>query len=300
MPDDVIVIVPVSDKALRKFIRCSSRGFMFFKNMKSCKQVVKLMEKIKTLVAINGRKYCTTVLYLHSERKGSMTAMTVFFPLDTARLRLQVDEQRKARSTPAVLAEIVKEEGLLAPYRGWFPVICSLCCSNFVYFYCFHSLKATWLRGQRSTPGKDLIIGIVAVPRQMQHWEFVGYRSPATLLHCPLCILQLSSAEAFLIGAVAKAVATTVTYPLQTVQSILRFGQHRQPTEQSKLLNSLRSVTYLLINRVRRSGVQGLFKGLEAKLLQTVLTAALMFLLYEKITAATFRAMGVKQRVPSH
>uniref|UniRef100_A0A4W4FF41 AIG1-type G domain-containing protein n=1 Tax=Electrophorus electricus TaxID=8005 RepID=A0A4W4FF41_ELEEL len=69
MPDDVIIIVPVSDKALREFIRCSSRGFMFFKNMKSCKQVVKLMEKIKTLVAINGRKYCTTVLYLHSERK---------------------------------------------------------------------------------------------------------------------------------------------------------------------------------------------------------------------------------------
>lgn len=50
----------------------------------------------------------------------------------------------------------------LAPYRGWFPVICSLCCSNFVYFYCFHSLKATWLQGQRSTPGRDLIIGIAA------------------------------------------------------------------------------------------------------------------------------------------
>lgn len=60
--------------------------------------------------------------------------MTVFFPLDTARLRLQgkndilmspgfavlcqyvslisVDEGRVARSTPAILAEIIKEEGL--------------------------------------------------------------------------------------------------------------------------------------------------------------------------------------------
>lgn len=56
---------------------------------------------------------------------------------------------------------------LLAPcsralYRGWFPVICSLCCSNFVYFYCFHSLKASWLRSQQSRPSIDLIIGIVA------------------------------------------------------------------------------------------------------------------------------------------
>uniref|UniRef100_A0A672KK45 Peroxisomal membrane protein PMP34-like n=1 Tax=Sinocyclocheilus grahami TaxID=75366 RepID=A0A672KK45_SINGR len=91
-----------------------------------------------------------------------VTAMTVFFPLDTARLRLQVDDKRKTKSSPAILSEIIKEEGLLAPYRGWFPVICSLCCSNFVYFYCFHSLKATWLQGQRSTPGRDLIIGIAA------------------------------------------------------------------------------------------------------------------------------------------
>lgn len=37
----------------------------------------------------------------------------------------------------------------------------------------------------------------------------------------------------------------------------------------------------------------GLFKGLEAKLLQTVLTAALMFILYEKIASCTFRVMGL-------
>ncbi|EDM15732.1 solute carrier family 25 (mitochondrial carrier, peroxisomal membrane protein), member 17 (predicted), isoform CRA_f [Rattus norvegicus] len=93
---------------------------------------------------------------------GSVTAMTVFFPLDTARLRLQVDEKRKSKTTHAVLLEIIKEEGLLAPYRGWFPVISSLCCSNFVYFYTFNSLKAVWVKGQRSSTGKDLAIGFVA------------------------------------------------------------------------------------------------------------------------------------------
>lgn len=34
--------------------------------------------------------------------------------------------------------------------------------------------------------------------------------------------LQIPSAQIFLIGAIAKAVATTATYPLQTVQAILR------------------------------------------------------------------------------
>ena len=45
----------------------------------------------------------------------------------------------------------------------------------------------------------------------------------------------------------------------------------------------------------RRFGIMGLYKGLEAKLLQTVLTAALMFLVYEKLTATTFMVMGLKR-----
>ncbi|XP_028267115.1 peroxisomal membrane protein PMP34 [Parambassis ranga] len=285
---------------------------------------------------------------------GSVTAMTVFFPLDSARLRLQVDENRKARSTPAVLAEIIREEGLLAPYRGWFPVICSLCCSNFVYFYCFHYLKASWLRGRQAAPSTDLLIGIAAgvvnvlvtTPLwvvntrlklqgskfrnpdirptnysgildafvQIVHDEGLGalwngtFPSLLLVLNPAIQFMiyeglkrqlrrggprELSSVEVFLIGAVAKAVATTATYPLQTIQSILRFGQSGAPTERSKLLASLQTVKCLLLNRARKNGMLGLFKGLEAKLLQTVLTAALMFLLYEKIASCTFRAMGL-------
>ncbi|XP_062263796.1 peroxisomal membrane protein PMP34 [Platichthys flesus] len=285
---------------------------------------------------------------------GSVTAMTVFFPLDTARLRLQVDENRKARSTPAILAEIVKEEGLLAPYRGWFPVICSLCCSNFVYFYCFHSLKARLLKGKPSAPSTDLIVGITAgivnvlvtTPLwvvntrlklqgskfrnedirttnysgildafvQIVRQEGVGalwngtFPSLLLVLNPAIQFMiyeglkrhlkkgvprELSSIEVFLIGAVAKAVATTATYPLQTIQSILRFGQYSRSTDESKILSSLRSIKLLLVNRIRKYGMLGLFKGLEAKLLQTVLTAALMFLLYEKITSCTFSAMGL-------
>ncbi|XP_025957451.1 peroxisomal membrane protein PMP34 [Dromaius novaehollandiae] len=284
---------------------------------------------------------------------GSMTAMTVFFPLDTARLRLQVDEKRKSKTTPAVLLEIIKEEGLLAPYRGWFPVISSLCCSNFVYFYTFNSLKALWVKGQHSTTGKDLILGVVAgvvnvllttplwvvnTRLKLQGAKFrnedivpTNYKGivdafhqiirdegvlalwngtfPSLLLVFNPAIqfmfyegfkrkllkkqLQLTSLDAFVIGAIAKAVATTLTYPLQTVQSILRFGRHRLNPE-NRTLGSLKNVLYLLQQRVRRFGLMGLYKGLEAKLLQTVLTAALMFLVYEKLTAATFTVMGLK------
>ena len=40
-----------------------------------------------------------------------------------------------------------------------------------------------------------------------------------------------------------------------------------------------------------------MYRGLEAKLTQTVATAALMFLIYEKIAATVFRVMRV-QRIP--
>ncbi|XP_050773471.1 peroxisomal membrane protein PMP34 isoform X1 [Gopherus flavomarginatus] len=287
------------------------------------------------------------------QKEGSVTAMTVFFPLDTARLRLQVDEKRKSKTTHTVLLEIIKEEGLLAPYRGWFPVISSLCCSNFVYFYTFNSLRALWVKGQRSTTGKDLILGFVAgvvnvllttplwvvnTRLKLQGAKFrnedivpTNYKGivdafhqiirdegvlalwngtfPSLLLVFNPAIqfmfyegfkrkllktrLQLTSLDAFIIGAVAKAVATTVTYPMQTVQSILRFGRHRLNPE-NRPLGSLKNVLYLLRQRIRRFGLVGLYKGLEAKLLQTVLTAALMFLVYEKLTAATFTVMGLK------
>ncbi|XP_054844537.1 peroxisomal membrane protein PMP34 isoform X1 [Eublepharis macularius] len=289
---------------------------------------------------------------------GSMTAMTVFFPLDTARLRLQVDEKRKSKTTHTVLLEIIKEEGLLAPYRGWFPVISSLCCSNFVYFYTFNSLKTVWVKGHHSTTGKDLTLGVVAgivnvllttplwvvnTRLKLQGAKFrnedilpTNYKGivdafhqiirdegilalwngtfPSLLLVFNPAIqfmfyeglkrkilkkqLQLSSLDVFIIGAIAKAIATTLTYPMQTVQSILRFGHHRLNPE-NKRLGSLKNILYLLQQRIKRFGLVGLYKGLEAKLLQTVLTAALMFLVYEKIAAATFTIMGLKHP-PKH
>ena len=41
----------------------------------------------------------------------------------------------------------------------------------------------------------------------------------------------------------------------------------------------------------RQNGLRGLYKGLETKMTQTVLMAALMFLTYEKIASVVFRIM---------
>ena len=68
MPNDVIAS---SDKDLRHFIRKCSGGFLFFnnKNAENREQVTKLLEKIETLVAINGRSCYTSALYPSYEKK---------------------------------------------------------------------------------------------------------------------------------------------------------------------------------------------------------------------------------------
>ncbi|KAL6102896.1 slc25a17 [Pungitius sinensis] len=298
-----------------------------------------------------------TLVHAVAGAMGSVTAMTVFFPLDTAKSRLQVDEMRKSNSTPVILAEIAKEEGLLSLYRGWLPVISSLCCSNFVYFYTFNTLKKLAASGPgKSRPGKDLLMGVVSgmvnviltTPmwvvntrlklqgakfrnEDLQQTQYKGIfdafsqivanEGVATLWNgtLPSLILvlnpavqfmiyeamkrkagkggkKISSVEIFLIGAIAKAIATTATFPLQTIQAILRFGQYKGDGK-AGVIGSLTNIFSMLMDRIKRYGVLGLYKGLEAKLLQTVLTAALMFVVYEKITAATFKVMGLNKKV---
>ncbi|XP_031563339.1 peroxisomal membrane protein PMP34-like [Actinia tenebrosa] len=279
---------------------------------------------------------------------GSVTAMSVFYPLDTARTRLQVDDKRNSKGTIYVLREIVQDEGLMSLYRGLGPVLFSLFCSNFLYFYTFNSLKAIFLRNRHaSTSKQDLLFGYIAgivnvlvttplwvantrlklqgVKLRSQNLESIatpkytgiidgicriskeeglgslwnGIGSSVFLAGNPAIQFmvyesikrflrrsgktKLSASEFFLIGAVAKAIATVVTYPLQIAQCKQRAGYERYK-QHSNLLS-------LLAKLIREQGILGLYKGLEAKLLQTVLTAALMFLAYEKIAAFIF-ALG--------
>lgn len=281
---------------------------------------------------------------------GSVAAMTAFYPLDTVRSVLQVDEKRESKNTFAMMAELIKEEGFVSLYRGLLPVLTSVCASNFIYFYTFHGLKALrgtsdrsqsalqdlllaslagavnvvvttplWVVNTRlklqgtkfhteeikgsSLKYKGMIDGLIKVGQiegMRGLWsstlpslmlvinpgiQFMVYETLKRNVKKSVSAQELSGMLYFSIGAIAKAISTFLTYPLQIIQSKFRYGHHRTPDTRN--LGVLQMITYLL----RSQGVQGLYKGLEAKLLQTVLTAALMFLFYEKITATVFRVM---------
>ncbi|XP_025163208.1 peroxisomal membrane protein PMP34 [Harpegnathos saltator] len=286
-----------------------------------------------------------TLVHAISGAAGSVVAMAAFYPLDTVRSRLQLEEGRQSRNTLAVLQELVAKEGPCTLYRGIVPVLQSLCASNFVYFYTFHGLKE--LRSRRNqTAGSDLLLasiagvinvltttplwvvntrlkmrGVATAPERnnneydtlydgikhiwkyegLQHlWagtlpslmlvvnpaiQFMTYESIKRRVNMSLGGAQPPAWIFFAIGAIAKTIATSLTYPLQLVQTNLRHG-HKYPN-----LPRNAGTLQILIYILKKQGLRGLYKGMEAKLLQTVLTAALMFLAYEKIARFVFRIL---------
>ncbi|CAJ1344231.1 unnamed protein product [Effrenium voratum] len=89
---------------------------------------------------------------------------------------------------------------------------------------------------------------------------------------------QPKALEAFLAGALAKSCATFVTYPAQVIQTRQRVYRHVQGMDDMSLVDCLMDV-------VVAHGFLALYAGIEAKLLQTVLNSALMFMFYEKLLA---------------
>lgn len=290
-----------------------------------------------------------TLVHAVAGAAGSVVAMTTFFPLDTVRSRLQLEENREAKNTFTMLIELAKEEGFTTLYRGMVPVLESLCASNFVYFYTFHGLKALRATSADQNAGRDLLLasvagvinvltttplwvvntrlkmkgvgtghgqpknvgdqynglfdGLIKMARQegvRSLWngtlpslllvsnpaiQFMTYEAIKRRMHVYCGVEQLSGITYFFIGAVAKAVATVLTYPLQLVQTKLRHGHNYEDLPQDA--GTIQMTFYIL----KKYGITGLYKGMEAKLLQTILTAALMFAAYEKIASFVFKLL---------
>jgi len=100
----------------------------------------------------------------------------------------------------------------------------------------------------------------------------------------------IGGVAAFWLGAAATAVATLLTYPLQIVQARARHGKNAQVQERERVVD-------MVIAIIRESGLRGLFRGVDSKLLQSVLAAGFMFLAYEKIAALVFSILGARRKV---
>ena len=96
---------------------------------------------------------------------GGISAITVFYPLNIIRTKLQCfDDATKERTMGDVVREIMQNEGIAGFYRGWWGQIIALGTSNFIYFYCYNMLKVmvTLQTKQTIGPVMNLAVGAVA------------------------------------------------------------------------------------------------------------------------------------------
>ena len=174
----------------------------------------------------------------------------------------------------AMVAKIAKEEGIGHLWSGtWASIL--LVSNPVIQFFTYEQIKTALLRR-----------------RQDRQRMRVGSSAISTV---PPSLTTLSPLDAFVIGAAAKTIATVATYPVQLAQTVLRLQEKRSPNgtttdgkpnhEQTKddALDGDKDTFRCLVRIYQEGGIAGIYQGMNAKLLQTVLTASFMFIGYEKI-----------------
>ena len=104
------------------------------------------------------------ILHAISAAVGSALSITLLYPLETIRTRLQVDESLTPHSSFLLIFHIGRGEGFAGLYKGWYSLVVALMSLNFVYFYCFHVLRR-WLAVHLESLNQvmfDLVVGYLA------------------------------------------------------------------------------------------------------------------------------------------
>ncbi|OWM69839.1 peroxisomal adenine nucleotide carrier 1-like [Punica granatum] len=185
--------------------------------------------------------------------------VVITMPLDTASSKMQTSEFGKSKGLWKILSE-----GTLGEAFDGLGISLLLTVNPSIQYTVFDQLKQRMLKGKQSSRAK----GTVSSPE------------------------ALSAFSAFALGAVSKCVATCITYPAirckVTIQAAESEEEHEMEEYQKK---ARRTVSGALYSIWKSEGLLGFFKGLQAQILKTVLSSALLLMVKEKITRTTWVLM---------
>lgn len=198
-------------------------------------------------------------------------------PLWVASLRvMEEDKTQKRQNIWKIMYQIVQNEGVSQLWNGTYTSL--LLVSNpIIQHFAYEQFRFWLLKGCRKQPFSSSKNG------SSSNISYGGGGNAVSLKAASLTPL-----EAFVCGALAKTVATVITYPLQLAQTLLRLQKKSSP---SPITNNTdyggevyhRGTFDCLYKQFSSGGIRALFHGMNAKMLQTVLTAAFTFLTYEQI-----------------
>ncbi|KAF3504152.1 hypothetical protein F2Q69_00039779 [Brassica cretica] len=207
---------------------------------------------------------------LHSERIGSksigttanllIAAASAAFtniltqPLDTASSRMQTSEFGNAKGFWKTLTE-----GTWGDAYDGMGITLLLTPNPAIQYTVFDQLKQNLVEKRKAKAKKD--------------------SSPVVI----------SSFMAFLLGAISKSAATVITYPLIRCKVMIQAADDTKDNEAKKPRERIKKTIPGVIYAIwEKEGVLGFFKGLQAQILKTVLSSALLLMIKEKITATTW------------
>ncbi|KAI8357583.1 mitochondrial carrier domain-containing protein, partial [Mortierella sp. GBAus27b] len=104
----------------------------------------------------------------------------------------------------------------------------------------------------------------------------------------------LSGFDFFLMGAVSKLAATSITYPYIVVKARMQLKQSDDSKERyTSIMDGFRKI-------IQYEGVAGLYKGISSKIVQSILTASFLFMFQASLVQYVARllvTLGVRAQV---
>ncbi|KAF5465661.1 hypothetical protein F2P56_015644 [Juglans regia] len=211
----------------------------------------------------SGNKTIGTKANLIIAAAAGACTVIVIQPLDTASSRMQTSEFGKSKGLWKSLSE-----GTWSEAFDGIGISLLLTSNPSIQYTVFDQLKQRLLKGK---------------PSQKTGTE----SSPEAL----------SAFSAFTLGAVSKCVATCLTYPAIRCKVMIQAAESDEDGgNQEAEQKTLKTVSGALYAIWKREGLLGFFKGLNAQILKTVLSSALLLMIKEKITKTTWVLMLALRR----
>jgi hypothetical protein len=157
-------------------------------------------------------------------------------PIERVVKTLQTSHSDKPQSVTSIIGQIMRVQGVAGFYRGiWaYPV---LCLRPALQYAVFEACRAYLL-------------------------QVVGYRE------------SLTAVEAFVLGAVARAVAILIIYPFIRIKVMAQASSTKS--------NATEALVVAMRRVAQKDGLLGLYRGMLPELLRGMLSAALMLALKER------------------
>eukprot|EP01113_Clastostelium_recurvatum_P029419 TRINITY_DN3549_c0_g1_i2.p1 TRINITY_DN3549_c0_g1~~TRINITY_DN3549_c0_g1_i2.p1 ORF type:complete len:304 (-),score=59.63 TRINITY_DN3549_c0_g1_i2:9-920(-) len=193
-----------------------------------------------------GKQLSTIDNTISASAAGALTAIMTN-PIWVVNTRQQLARSQSQRIGGfAMAAQILRTEGVPGLFKGVLPALI-LVSNPTIQYVAFERLKLLWER--RAGRG------------------------------------NLSALQIFILGAIAKIIATVITYPYILMKSRLQGADKSAYTGMSDCFHKI----------LRDEGVLGLYKGLGIKTVQSVLAASILFMTKEKLVQYTTMIIFVLQ-----